>query len=231
MSQDMEQPTPEEQRLAEEGKAIVAAAVASTRAPLGLRERIESDRARLGGAGRRRRWLAPALATFALVLLVAVGLSLNDTNAPTGGGRAGGPTVLALVNVAGRGPAASAPKEDPARPNRLQAAVGPVAFPYYDGSLPWRPTGQRSDLVFGARSRTVYYRGPDGTPAAYTIVPGTGLALSGARTVTRGGTDYRVARVGGRTIVTWEVQGHTCVISAPSKVGDQALLRLAWWQG
>ena len=225
----MEQPTPEEQRLAEEGKAIVAAAVASTRAPLGLRERIESDRARLGGAGRRRRLLAPVLATCALIAIVALGLALNDNGGSIGGGRGGGPTVLALVNVASRGAASPAPREDPSRPDRLQAAVGPVAFPYYDGSLPWAPTGQRSDVVFGAPTRTVYYRGPDGTPAAYTIVAGTGLALSDARTVTRNGKDYRVARVGDQTIVTWEVQGHTCVISAPSKVSDQALLRLAWW--
>lgn len=230
MSQDMERPTPEEERLAEAGRAIVAAAVASTRAPLSLRERIESDRARLGGARRRGRLLAPVLAVCALVLVVALGLAVTDRNGTVGGGRTGGPTVLALVDLAARGPAAAAPTEDPANPSHLRAAVGPVAFPYYDGSLPWAPSGQRRDRVSGAPARTVYYRGPDGTPAAYTIVPGTRLALPGARTVKRGGTEYRVARAGDRVVVTWEVRGHTCVISAPAHVGAAALLRLAWWE-
>ena len=44
------------------------------------------------------------------------------------------------------------------------------------------------------------------------------------------GTDYHVARTGGRVVVAWEVKGHTCVLSAPASVGADALLRLAWWR-
>jgi hypothetical protein len=48
--------------------------------------------------------------------------------------------------------------------------------------------------------------------------------------VRRGGVDYRVARAGARVLVTWERQGDTCVLSAPAKVGGDALLHLAWWR-
>jgi hypothetical protein len=35
----------------------------------------------------------------------------------------------------------------------------------------------------------------------------------------------------GRRVVTWERNGHTCVLSAPLAVPEQKLLDLAAWQG
>lgn len=231
MSQGMEQPTPEEQRLAELGRQAVARAVADTRAPLSLRERLEADRARLKGARRRRGLLAPAGAIALLVVVVALGLVVGGgRNGTTGGG----PTVLALVQAGLRPPAAPAPREDPSRPGFLRAAVDDVAFPYYASRLKWRATGTRTDRVSGAAARTVYYErvgGPMNSRVAYTIVPGTHLpGLDGARVVRDRGVDYRVARTGGRVVVAWEVKGHTCVLSAPASVGADALLPLAWWE-
>ncbi|HMI69209.1 MAG TPA: hypothetical protein VK510_04375, partial [Solirubrobacteraceae bacterium] len=48
-----------DEQLAERGRALIAAAVAETQAPLALRERIEADRERAvaRGAGARRRRL------------------------------------------------------------------------------------------------------------------------------------------------------------------------------
>ncbi len=66
---------------------------------------------------------------------------------------------------------------------------------------------------------------------AYSIVAGTRLpAPAGGRTVRFHGTDYRLSREGGRILVAWEREGHTCVLSAPAQVGGDALLRLAWWE-
>ena len=228
----MEQPTPEEQRLAELGRQAVARAVADTRAPLGLRERLEADRERLWRTRRRRGLLAPAATLAVLVAIVALGLAVGGGRDGTiGGGRGGGPTVLALVQVGARPAAAPAPSEDAARPGFLKAAVDDVAFPYYASRLKWRSTGTRSDRVSGAPTRTVYYERPGGDRVAYTIVAGTRIpGLAGGRVVRHRGTEYHVARTGGRVVVAWELKGHTCVLSAPASVGADALLPLAWWR-
>ena len=65
--------------LAARGRMLVAAAVAETRAPMALRERIEADRARAAARPRRRvRWLplaglAAAVAAVLVALVVAGG--------------------------------------------------------------------------------------------------------------------------------------------------------------
>jgi hypothetical protein len=232
LSQGMDQPTPEEQRLADAGRDTIAAAVAATRAPQQLRERLEADRADRRRTPRRRGLLAPVATVLALAAVAVLALTLrSDDGTIGGGGRAGGPTVLALAALAGRPIVQPAPRPDPAHPGTLDASVDRVAFPEYGGRLRWRASGARSDRVFGAPARTVHYHGPNGTMAAYTIVAGTRLAQApGARTVRFAGTDYRVADSGGRTVVTWERDGHTCVLSGPTSVGRQALLSLAWWR-
>ena len=73
---------PRDKPLAEHGRALVVQASAETFAPLGLRERIETDRARAAkGGGRRRRWalVAPVAAVAAAVVAVVI----------AGAGRAG----------------------------------------------------------------------------------------------------------------------------------------------
>ena len=45
--------------------------------------------------------------------------------------------------------------------------------------------------------------------------------------MTRKGKTYHVAEAGRRTIVTWNQQGHTCVIVAPSAVPQARVVELA----
>lgn len=229
MNQGMDQPTPDEQRLAEQGRDAIARAVADTRAPLHLRERIEADRARLRRTRRRRSLLAPAAAFAVLVALVVVGLLVNGDRHAIGGGRGGRTTVLAVAALGERAPTSGAPRRDPAKRGSLDVAVGDLAFPAYAGGPP--PAGARADLIAGAQSRTVYYARPDRTRIAYTIVRGTQLpGVQGARLVRWRGRNYRVARAGDRLVVFWELRGNTCVLSAPAGVGADALLRLAWYR-
>jgi len=47
------------------------------------------------------------------------------------------------------------------------------------------------------------------------------------RRVTRRGKAYYVARVDERSVVTWNQQGHTCVMVAPSVVPRARLVDLA----
>lgn len=222
--------SPEEQRLAEQGRAAIAAAVASTHAPLALRERIEADHARQGRTRRRWAVLAPIAAVATLAAVVVLGLSLGGGDGVGGGGRAGGPTVLALAGLAARPLVEPAPKPDPAHPGFLKVKVDKLSFPTYVDAN-WRAAGARRDRVAGAPARTVHYHGRDGAQAAYTIARGTGLpSPPGARTVSFHGKEYKVANVGSRVVVSWELMGHTCVLSAPASVGGEKLLGLALWR-
>ena len=77
---------------------------------------------------------------------------------------------------------------------------------------------------------TVFYEGRRGTRAAYTILGGEPIDVpqdAQRRTV----NDIRLAtlRADGRQVVVWTRDGHTCVMSAPGTVPEQAVLALAAW--
>jgi hypothetical protein len=216
---------PIDEELAERGRALIAAAVAETRAPLALRERIEADRrrsvARGAGARRRRGLLIPAGGLVA-ALVVAVVLV-------TGGG--GAPSVLATASLAARGPVLPAPHEDKANKALLQSSIDGVPFPYW-GELKWESVGARDDEIEGRKARTVYYANPAGVRAAYTILGGDAVdPPSDAKKRSDKGVQLFVVEDQGRRVVTWERNGHTCVLSAPLAVPEQKLLDLAAWKG
>ncbi len=218
---------PIDEELAERGRALIAAAVAETRAPLALRERIEADRGRAvaRGAGVRRRrlrgLLIPAGALVA-ALVVAVVLVV-------GGG--GAPSVLATAALAARGPVLPAPHEDEANTALLQTSIEGVPFPYW-GEQNWESVGARDDTIEGRKARTVYYANPAGVRAAYTILGGDTVdPPSDASRRMDKGTELFVVEDNGRRVVTWERDGHTCVLSAPLAVPEQKLLDLAAWRG
>ena len=99
---------PLDDELAERGRALIAAAVAETMAPLALRERIEADRARAGqrGGARRSRGLLGKLVPAGGIVaaaVVALVLILGGSSAPS---------VLATASLATRGPVLPAPAED-----------------------------------------------------------------------------------------------------------------------
>jgi hypothetical protein len=218
---------PREDELAERGRLLVSGAVAATRAPHALRERLEADRERLAPVARRRRgwWLAGGLATAAATIAVAIVLGVAG-----GGGGTAGPTVLAVASLTARGPAQPAPAEDSGHPMWLRRNVEGVAFPYWSDRFPWKAAGARSDRVAGRPTATVFYDGPRGARLGYSIVAGHSLPRpEGAQATDVGRTRLWTVRRGDRTIVTWQRAGHTCVISAPSTVPVERVQALAAW--
>jgi hypothetical protein len=216
---------PDEDELAERGRALVAAAVAETHAPLALRERLETQRERAQPARRRRRLgVAGSLAAVGAALLAALVVSLN--------GAGGAPSVLATVALAGGGPTLPAPPVDARNSKLLDAELDGVPFPEWNAKFRWRATGARRDDIEGRRATTVYYDSPRGARAAYTIVGGAAIdPPEGARTVRQNGVELHVLRRGGQRIVVWDRDGHTCVMSAPVSVSEKRLISLAAWDG
>jgi hypothetical protein len=210
--------------LAERGRALIAAAVAETQAPLALRERIEADRRRApsrGAGARRWRVLAPAaglVAAVAIALVVLIGGS-------------GTPTVLATASLATRGPVLPAPDEDATNHAVLKASVEGVPFPYWGDSFQWKAVGARDDKIEGRAAKTVYYMSAKGVRAAYTILGGDSIdPPSGARKRTDNGIALWVTEDKGRRVVTWKRGGRSCVLSAPLAIPEQKLLDLASWK-
>jgi hypothetical protein len=229
----MNQPEPPPERdsrddeAAERGRVMIAAAVKETRAPLALRERIAADAARWdrpGRGARRRRFARPAGALATALAAVAIAVVLAS------GGS--GPTAVAVARAAQAGPTHGAPPVDPSHQDLLARAVDGVAFPDWSGAFSWTASGERSDTIDGRATRTVFYSGPSGARAAYTIVSGDALDVpAGARARTVHGVELRVARGGAGQVVTWERNGHTCVMTAPASVPTSRLLELAAWDG
>jgi hypothetical protein len=213
-----------DEQLAERGRALIAAAVAETQAPLALRERIEADRERVGSGARRRRLRGLLIPAGGLVAAVAVAVVVMVS----GGGS---PSVLATASLAARGPVLPAPAESKANAALLESSIDGVPFPYW-GELKWESVGARDDKIEGRDAKTVYYANPKGVRAAYTILGGDAVdPPSGATKHTDKGVSFYVVQDKGRRIVTWERNGHTCVLSAPMSVPEQKLLDLAAWQG
>jgi len=212
-----------ERELAERGRALIAAAVADTSAPLALRERIERDRERARPVARRRRWLglAGSFAAVAAAAVAVVVISLGGTPSPG---------VLATVELAGKGPALPAPRHDPANPVLLQAKSDGLPFPDWAAKFQWRASGARTDQIKDRDATTVYYDSPTGARLAYTILGGGAIEPpDSARTVQIRGKDFHLLTRDDMRIVVWERGGHTCVMSASVRVPEERLLDLAAW--
>lgn len=199
--------------------AVRAIAMASgqVRAPHDLRLRIDA----ISRAPRRRPlWvrLAPSLG-LAACLLVAVAVGLGG----------GGLTVEEALAVSTRPPLAAV-AVDPRDPKLLRERVEGLPFPNYAQKFGWLPEGSRRDAVDDRGIRTVFYVRA-GVRIAYSIVGGDALdPPEDARAAEREGTALRVFEHGGRTAVTWERRGHTCVLSGED-VPATTLLELAAWKG
>jgi anti-sigma factor RsiW len=192
------------------GRDLAREAAASVEAPFELRRRVDA----LGSAPRRRpRWRPlAALAGVAAAALVALVLA-------TGGGA---PTVTAVLDVASRTPAAAI---SPAGGPLLPVEVEGVPFPDYAEKFGWRAVGQRTDEVDGRSVTTVTYaRG--GERVRYSIVAGEALDEPDGEDLEAEGT--RLRRIGDANAVTWERQGHTCVMVGSTPIGT--LAELAGWK-
>ena len=217
---------PLDEELAERGRALIAAAVAETMAPLALRERIEADRARAAKPARSRR-LRALLPAGGLVAAAVVAVVLVV------GGGSGAPSVLATAALATGGPVLPAPAEDDVQRRGAQDVDGGRALPVLGRLV---PVGGRRALAT-TRSRTARPRRSSTTTRRARARPTRSSAATRstprrARTRrTKNGVKLFITTDDGRRIVTWTRNGHTCVLSAPLAVPEDKLLELAAWKG
>jgi len=211
-----------------EGREAITRAAERTGAPLALRGRVE----RLGARGRRHGVRGPSARTrLGGIRRPAAGLAVAAVAA-----------VLAAVVLVGSGPAVDDVLAAATRPPTAAVGVVPaqskvlrehydgIAFPNYAGKFGWKASGTRTDEIGGRPTRTVFYE-KDGRRIAYTVVGGEALSEPGdASRATRDGTVLRALEMEGRTVVTWERRGHTCVLSSKD-VPRAELLDLAGWKG
>jgi hypothetical protein len=202
--------------------AILHEARATERAPARLRAAIEAQRPPKRAQAQRRivfgGSLAGAMAAIALALVLIL---------PAG--TPGAPSVSEAAALAARGVAAAAPSSDPSSPGtKLAASLGDVYFPDWTHSFGWKAVGQRSDRLNGRLALTVYYSSR-GHRIAYTIVDAPALARPNASSKHVSGTEYQTLNLGGRLVVTWRRDDHTCVLSAGSGVPASTLRQLAAW--
>jgi anti-sigma factor RsiW len=198
-------------------------------ADIGAPARLRADIERRRGAGRRavsggrRRVLIGQSIAAAAALVLALVLVLPS-------GFSGGPSVADAASLADKPPTQPAPGGVPGAPALLRAEVDDVPFPNYTAKFGWKPVGARQDDPSGRDATTVHYE-KGGRAIQYTIVSGDALdPPSDARATTRAGVEYRSFRDDGRTVVTWERDGHTCVLSGKA-VRPAELLTLADWRG
>jgi hypothetical protein len=197
-------------------------------APATLRTRL-ADGQRQGAGRSPRRFALPALGGLGLAALASVVLVLAGV-VVGGGGGAGAPTVDDAVALALAAPTAPAPAVDATNTHLVRAKIAGITFPNYTYAWPkWKTTGVRRDQIAGRDATTVAYRGPRGD-VGYTIVAGQRLDRpSGTRHVRAGGVDLWIMRRDGATVVTWERDGHTCLLAGRGAGVEQQLVRFASW--
>lgn len=218
MTPDQEIPE-REQRVVD----LLTQASASTRAPEGLRARLEAPREGPAKQPRAtppaaawvqrlglRRSSAFALAAAAFLIILALGSHSTAT-----------PSLAQVAALSGRGPAGPAPGPLPsASTTLLTAAVGDLHFPNWKSQGGWRSSGERTDTVAGRSVTTVFYT-HGGTRVAYSIVASP--VLKGSQV-----PHYRYVTVqdGSRTTVVWTDKGHTCTLTGTG-TSAQSLWSLA----
>jgi hypothetical protein len=82
--------------------------------------------------------------------------------------------------------------------------------------------------VDGRAATVVYYRRGE-RQVGYVIVSGSAMPEPSATSgQTRRGVEYHALRVGGKPVVTWRRDGHTCVLTGETSRAE--LLDLAAWR-
>ncbi len=194
---------------------------ATERAPARLRAAIDARRPTRRVRAQRRVAFGGALAGALAAVALALVLILPA-------GTPGGPSVSEAAALAVRGIAGPPPAPDSTAPaGRIDDRLGAVYFPDWGQSLGWRAVGQRRDRIGGRLALTVYY-GWRGHQVAYTIVDAPALAQPSASATTIHGTEYRTLKLGGRLVVTWRRDNHTCVLSG-NGIPAPVLRSLASW--
>lgn len=196
------------------GRDRLHAAAGATEAPFELRRRVDDLAARPRRARLRLRPLALLAGTVAMAAVV-VALALSAS---------GPPGVGDVLEAALRPPVATVtPSEGPL----LDVKVDGVRFPNYEEKFGWRATGRREGEVEGRLVRTVTYR-KGGERIAYSIVAGDALEEPEGDDLEAEGT--RLRRIGDANAVTWQREGHTCVMEGTPGVGLDTVAELAGWK-
>ncbi len=193
--------------IAAERRALEALAIAAQeRAPAAMRARLELAR------DPRPRWRpGRPFAAFAATAGVAAAALSTAVALLIGGGGPGAPTVAAAATLGSR-PQAVALHVPRGAPPGVSAAG--IAYPGWSAQFGWRALGVRRDRLDGRMATTVFY-GSGSRGIAYTIVSGAPLAPGAvSRSSTWEGTRLKTLSAGGRVIVSWVQDGHSCVLSA-----------------
>jgi hypothetical protein len=183
------------------------------------------NRGQSGDAASRPFGLAPRLAAIgaiaAAVIALALAVGLNGSSKTL--------SVRDAAVLTHRPATRPPPTEQASNRRELAAAVEGVSFPYWGGHLGWRSTGARTDRIDGRTVRTIFYENARGKRIGYAIVAGSAPSQgSGGVVSRRDGTPYRLLTIDGAPVVTWQRDGHLCIVSGHG-VGGTTLLRLASW--
>lgn len=207
--------------LAEQRRATEAVRTISEAAPAALRMRVERP-ARLRP---RPRWRPLAIAVPA-----AAGVAVATLVVALAGGGESAPSVASVAGLGTRVATSSPPPPSSAQPNVLALRSADVPYPNLQARYGWRATGERVDAVAGRHATTIFYS-KGAQLISYTIVSGAPLRPpphAGVRV--QEGTRLIAFSAQGRTTVTWERRGHTCVLSG-SGTPAATLADLAAWRG
>jgi hypothetical protein len=169
---------------------------------------------------RSRLVLAGATALSALAAVLAIALTAGSP----------GPTVAEAATLATRAATAPSPGRDAAHPTLTRASFAGVSYPYWKDMFGWRTAGQRADSIGGRATRTVFYRHTHHR-IAYTVISGAPLKRpAGAQRLVANGVEMYRYRDGRNTVVTFERNGHTCVLAGYVHFAS-TLPKLASWHG
>jgi len=194
--------------LSEQQRAVSLLAALNVPAPPALRARIHNQTAAATTSRRHRRprrtlvlTAATALAATAVVVLA--------------GGAPPPPTIPQTARLALAAATIPAPPRDSAHSDQLRLRDAGIPFPYW-GKAGWETTGARIDTLDGRRIVTVFYKDAADVKVGYAIVSGPALhAVTGtSRTVRH--VRFTLRRQGHAELVTWQRDGHTCVLAGPS---------------
>lgn len=151
-----------------------------------------------------------AVTLIAVVVAVLFGMSRQDDP---------GRIVLEVVALHDRG-------ADRAAPSPIPDPGVRDGFSDFAARAHWEPSGAREDGVEGRVASTVFWDRA-GRRIAYTAISGAPVDAPGdTRRTGRRGVLLRSFDVGGRTVVTWDENDHTAVISAIG-ISRAALYNLA----
>jgi hypothetical protein len=193
--------------------AMIAATAATIAAPAALRAGVQREQDGVRRRRRRGRLFGGGLVGLAAATTVALLLVLPGAE----------PSVADATRLALAAPTAPAPGAG-RQPGTLNASVSGIAFPTWPG---WRVVGQRAADVAGRPARSVVYEDAAGHRVGYAIVSGKALDLPDGQHHRVGGTELVSYRDGATTVVTWRVEGHTCVLATQDAVPVDRLVRFA----